>query len=99
MSRIEADLLLQGLDRIEEAMTETDQGPPTPEGIHLATLLVAMADMCREIHEAVVKKVPPDDRLRPAAQAVVDRLYENRGSWDELKEAIGNLGNVLDETK
>jgi hypothetical protein len=37
----------------------------------------------------------PDDELRRRARAVVDARYKEDGSWDELKDAIASLADIV----
>jgi len=49
-----------------------------------------------EIHAAVVKGAPADEKLRKAARAVVDaRYYHGDDSWEKLKNAIGELQDIV----
>ena len=80
-------------------MSEEKQDTTT-EGPHLPTLMVAMGVAIEEIYAIVVKGalcIDADFELRHAAQAVVDQRC--RGDWDDLKEAIGRLADVLDKNK
>lgn len=49
-----------------------------------------------EIHATVVQGIPADAKLRKAAQAVVDaRHYHGDDGWDKLKNAIGEMEDIL----
>jgi hypothetical protein len=49
-----------------------------------------------EIHTTIVKGAPADDALRRAARAVVDaRHYLGDDGWDKLKNAIGQLEEMV----
>lgn len=53
-----------------------------------------------EIHATVVIGTPSNDRLLQAAQAVVDaRHYHGDDGWDRLKNAIGDLEDILTSSK
>jgi hypothetical protein len=52
--------------------------------------------MIAEIHATIVKGAPADEKLRAAARAVVDaRYYGGQDGWDVLKEAIGQLEDLV----
>lgn len=49
-----------------------------------------------EIHATVVLGMPSDEKLRRAARAVVDaRHYGGDDGWDLLKNAIGELEDIV----
>lgn len=53
-----------------------------------------------EIHATIVDGAPADKKLREAAKAVVDaRHYHGDDGWDRLKNAIGELEDILTDSK
>jgi len=50
-----------------------------------------------EIHAVVVKGVPSSEKLRAAAQNVVDHVFgtKRHSDWEDLKNAIAQLDEVI----
>ena len=51
--------------------------------------------IAKAVQDAAEARLRQHDELSVAARRVVDAAF-GHGSWDDLKQAIGDLGDVLD---